>query len=195
MAKNAARATESGNIITPKGRMVYPAFFKPQLPPGEKDPEKARFQATLLIPADADISALEAKVNELVDENVPAGKRKTTKIKLPFLATEDSKSLAEYAEDYPHMIRCAAKFAPDVVTPQGDRTIKEDEEADWVYGGRWARFSVRPYWWSHKTGGMGVSFGLQNVQLLQDDDPIAGSRVRGTDEFSDASDDLDDLED
>lgn len=194
MSKNAATATNSENIITPRGRMVYPAFFKPQLPPGEKDPDKARFQATLLIPAGADLTVLEAAVEALVEENVPAGKRKTAKVKLPFLATEDSKSLSDHAEEYPTMIRCAAKFAPDVVTPKGDRTIKESEESDWVYGGRWARFSIRPYWWSHKTGGMGVSFGLQNVQLLKDDEPIAGSRVKGTDEFADASDDLDDLE-
>jgi hypothetical protein len=98
------------------------------------------------------------------------------------------------ADDFPWMLRCQAKFKPDVVTPKGDRTYTEDEEADEVYGGRWARFSVRPYWWKHATGGVGVSFGLQNVQMLDHDDPIAGARVKGTAEFEPAEGGLDDLD-
>jgi hypothetical protein len=178
---------KGGNIITPKGRMVYPSLFKPSLPPGEKDEDKARFNATLLIPADADYSALTNAVEKLIEENVPAAKRKS--VKRPFLNTADSNSLDDYAEEYPIMIRCAAKFAPDVVTPNAQRTFKEEEEADEVYGGRHARFSVRPYFWSHKTGGMGVSFGLQNAQMLDHGDAIAGGRVRGTSEFESAGED------
>lgn len=195
MSTKVAKVTPSGNIITPVGRIVYPSFFQPSLPPGEKDQSKARFQGTLMLPADADITALEKAVQEIVDENVPAGKRGKVKVKLPFLTTGDLKSLSDHADEYPVTIRCAAKFAPDVVTPKGDRTIKEDDADadDEVYGGRHGRFSVRPYWWTHKTGGQGVSLGLQNVQLMQHDEPIAGSRVHGTDEFTPAED-LDDLE-
>jgi hypothetical protein len=178
---------KGGNIITPKGRIVYPSLFRPSLPPGEKDEDKARFNATLLIPADADYKALQDAVEALIEENVPAAKRKS--VKRPFLNTSDSNSLEDYADEFPVMIRCAAKYAPDVVTPNAQRTYKEEEEADEVYGGRWARFSVRPYFWSHKTGGMGVSFGLQNAQMLDHGDAIAGGRVRGTSEFESASDD------
>lgn len=178
---------KGGNIITPKGRMVYPSLFRPSLPPGEKDDDKARFNATLLIPEDADIKALEDAVEALIEENVPAAKRKN--IKRPFLKTADSNSLEDYAEEFPVMIRCAAKYAPDVVSPNAQRTFKEEEEADEVYGGRWARFSVRPYFWNHKTGGMGVSFGLQNAQMLDHGDAIAGGRVRGTSEFESAGED------
>lgn len=194
-ALNTAKRLESGNIITPKGRMLYPALFKPVLPVNEKDEEKAKYQATLLIPAGSDIDAMKAAYKELVDENIPEAKRKTAKVKSPFLKTEDQERFAEMAEDFPYMIRCQAKFKPDVVTPKGDRTLGEEDEADEVYGGRWARLSVRPYFWTHPTGGKGVSFGLQNVQLLDHDDPIAGGRTRGTDEFEGVkSDDLDDLE-
>jgi hypothetical protein len=186
MTTNAA-FEKGGNIITPKGRMVYPSLFRPSLPPGEKDDEKARYNATLLIPKDADIKALEQAVEALIKENVPESKRKN--VKRPFLATKDSNSLEEYADDYPIMIRCAAKYAPDVVTPNAQRTFKEEEAADEVYGGRQARFSVRPYFWTHKTGGMGVSFGLQNAQMLEHDEAIAGGRVRGTSEFEGVGDD------
>lgn len=186
MTANAA-FEKGGNIITPKGRMVYPSLFRPTLPPGEKDDDKARYNATLLIPEDADIKALEDAVDALIEENVPANKRKN--VKRPFLRTETSNSLEDYAGEFPVMIRCAAKYAPDVVTPNAQRTYKEEEAADEVYGGRWARFSVRPYFWSHKTGGMGVSFGLQNAQMLDHDEAIAGGRVRGTSEFEGVGED------
>jgi hypothetical protein len=191
---NVARRLESGNIVTPKGRMLYPALFRPVLPVNEKDEEKAKYQVTLLIPAGADTDAMKAAYRELVAENIPEAKRKTTKVKSPFLETADQPRFADMAEDFPVMIRCQAKFKPDVVTPKGDRTISEDEEADEVYGGRWARLSVRPYFWKHPTGGCGVSFGLQNVQLLDHDEPIAGGRVKGVDEFEPADNGLEDLE-
>lgn len=193
-ALNIAKRLESGNFLTPRGRMLYPALYEPTLPKGETDKEKAKYQATLLIPVGADIDVMKAAYKELVEENVPETKRKTTKIKSPFLKTEDQPRFEDMAEEFPWMIRCQAKFKPDVVTPKGDRTVGEDEEADEVYGGRWARFSVRPYFWKHPTGGQGVSFGLQNVQLLDHDDPIAGGRVKGTDEFEPAEDGLGDLE-
>lgn len=193
MAKlNEAYETAKGNYYTPKGRIVYPDLFKPTLPPGEKDESKARFQATLLIPEAADIDVLRQAVEDVIAENVIEAKRK--KVKRPFLDVADSDSLGEFADEFPVMIRCASRYAPDVVTPNAQRTYKEDEAADEVYGGRWARFTVRVFFWEHKTGGLGVSLGLQNVQMLDHDDPIAGGRVRGTDEFDDAGDGVDDLE-
>lgn len=181
-ALNVAKRLESGNLLTPKGRMLYPHLFKPNLPQNEKDPEKARYQVTLLIPKGSDIAALRAAVEEVIDENVPAKARSTTKLKLPFLKTEDQPRFAELAEDYPLMLRLNAKYKPDVRTPRNDRSVTEAEEADEVYGGRWARVSCRPFFYD-TNGNKGVSFGLQNVQLLDHDDPLAGGRVRGEAEF------------
>lgn len=189
-----ARLLESGNLLTPKGRILYPSLYKPTLPKGEKDENKARFQISLLIPKGADISALENAINEAINDNVSEKVRKTTKVKKPILKTEDQPRFAEFAEDYPHMIRCAAKFKPDVVGPTL-KPVAEDDEADEVYSGRYARLSVRPFFYDHPTGGKGVSLGLQNVQLLDHADPIAGGRVRADAEFeSVSSDDISDLE-
>ena len=192
-ALNAAKLLESGNLLTPKGRMVYPSLFNPSLPRGETDKDKAKYQITLLIPKGSDITALKDAVKETMDENVSEKMRKTTKIKTPFLKTEDQPRFAEYAEDFPVLIRFNAKFKPDVVTPKGDRTVTEEEEADEVYSGRWARVSCRAFFYDHPTGGKGVSLGLQNVQLLDHDEPVAGGRVKGTAEFEPAGDD--DLDD
>jgi hypothetical protein len=183
MSLNTARRLESGNLMTPKGRMLYPALFKPQLPRGETDEKKAKYQVTLLLPKGSDIAALKAAENEAIEEKVTPKMRATTKIKSPFLKTADQPRFAEYADDYPVMLRFNATLRPDVVTPKGDRAVTEDEAADEVYSGRWARVTCRAFFYDHPTGGKGVSLGLQNVQLLDHADPMAGGRVRGTAEF------------
>lgn len=174
---------DNGNLITPKARMLYPNLFKAVLPRGETDQDKARFQISLLFPTTADLTLLKAAVQTVLEEHVTAKARQTTKIKLPFLKTEDQPRLADYAEEYPVLIRANARIKPDVINPAGNRELKEDEDADEVYGGRWCRVSIRPFWFDHPTGGKGVSFGLQNVQVLDHDEPMAGGRVRGLGEF------------
>lgn len=184
---------ESGNYRTPKGRILYPNLFKASLPKGETDQAKAKFGLSLLIPKGADMKAITEAVNEVLADNVTQKMRATTKVKMPFLKTEDQPRFAEFADDFPTMIRCGANYRPDVIGPT-NRAIKEEDEADEVYGGRWARISVRPYFWKHPTGGNGISLGLQNVQLLDHDDQIAGGRVRAESEFESVGDELDDLE-
>jgi len=183
-ALNAARQLPSGNLLTPKGRMVYPALFTPSMPRGETDKDKAAYQVTLLIPKGSDMTVIEKAIADCVEESVPAKARATTKIKKPILKTADQPRFAEFADDYPVMLRFnAKKMKPDVVTPKGDRNITADEEADEVYSGRWARVSCRAFFYDHPTGGKGVSLGLQNVQVLDHDEPIAGGKVKGTSEF------------
>jgi hypothetical protein len=134
-------------------------------------------------------------IEDLIVDNVPAAKRATTKVKRPLLATADQPRWAEYADDFPIFIRCsAAKYRPDVISPNSKDVIKEEQEADEVYFGRWARFSIRPYFWRHDTGGHGVSLGLQNVHLLDHDEPIAAGKVSGLSDFASANDGLGDLE-
>lgn len=189
---------ESGNVLTPKGRLVVykNSLFTPVLPRGETDESKARYQATLLFPSDASLSVLKQAVKSVLDEELTPEKQKSIKVKLPFLKVEDQGRLAELADEYPVMVRCNAQYKPDVVSPKGDRVFGEEEAPDEVYSGRWARMTVRAFWYDHPTGGKGVSFGLQNVQLLDHADAIAGGRVRGVDEFEPVGgDDLSDLED
>lgn len=191
MSLNKAVLLESGNIRTPRGRLLYPSLFKPRAMKGEP-PEKAKYQASLLIPKGSDISAMKAAVEAVLKENFSEQVRKASKIKLPFIKTEDQPRFAELAEDYPLMIRCNATYRPDVVGPTM-QTIHEEDEADEIYSGRWARLSVRPFAYN-RTDSKGVSFGLQNVQVLDHADPIAGGRVRAENEFESVEDGLADLE-
>lgn len=61
------------------------------------------------------------------------------------------------------------------------------------YSGAWFRASIRAYAWSHKTGGKGVSFALDNILKMKDDEPFT-SKVSAADDFADI-DPMDDDDD
>lgn len=196
----------SGNIKTPGCRMIYPHLFQPVLPRNETDEKKKKYQVTLLIPKDADISMLKDAVRQARDDKFSAQQQKTSKLRLPFIKTEDEPRFVELADEYPYMIRSNANvgMGPGVVDHMA-QAVSEDDAADEVYPGRWCRASLSAYAWDHPQGGKGVSLGLQNIQLLEHDDvlTIAGGKPRATDEFdaaeiddmgdAGADDDMDDL--
>lgn len=184
---NAAHFHEaSGHYITPRCRMVYPALLEKSLPKGETDPAKAKYQITLLFPKGADLAALVNAAEKTIADNISAEKRKTVRIKKPFIKTEEQPRFADLAEDYPVMVRASANYKPQVIRAD---TQPENDESN-IYGGRWCRVSLNPYWYDHPTGGKGVSFGLQNVQLLEHDDPIGGGHVKAEDQFEPVGDNL-----
>lgn len=195
MSMNKAVVTQSGNIRTPRGRILYPALFQPRARKGEP-PEKAKYQCSLLIPKGSDISALKSAVEAVLKENFSEKVRSTVKIKTPFLRTADQLRFAEYADDFPLMIRCnrhPTYGRPDVVGPTM-QSIREEDEADEVYGGRWGRLSVDAFHYDLPEN-KGVSLGLQNVQLLDHADPIAGGRVKAENDFEPVGDALNELDD
>lgn len=175
---NKGYVTKSGLIVTPKGRMLYPGLFVASLPKGETDKSKASFQNTLLFPKSADLTLLSKAVNDCIAEKWGAGPHKF-KIKKPFIKTEDQPRLVDYAADFPVMVRAGNKQKPATVFA----SLKGCENEEEVYGGRWASMSVNVYAWDHPTGGRGVSFGLNHVQLLDHDEPMGGGRVRVEDAF------------
>jgi hypothetical protein len=51
-----------------------------------------------------------------------------------------------------------------------------------VYSGAWYRAQVRAFAYEN-AGNKGVSFGLQNVQKLRDDDPLGSGRIPASKAF------------
>lgn len=173
-------------ILSAKVKLLYPSLFKPQLPQGEKDESKARYQVTLLVPKTADVSVFKNAVDTLIADKLTEKQRKETKLKKPFLKTEDQPKIVAMLEkagldpaDFPIIIRANAKFKPIVKAANMDDVTDEEQ----VYSGRWACVSLRPYWFDHPTGGKGVSAGLGNVQLLDHDDVLSGGRIDANKEF------------
>lgn len=199
--KKAVKSEKTGNIILPAARMVYASLFTATKPSrSETDPKRFQWALTALIPAGFDLSALEAEIQQLFKDNVPEAKRATTKWKNPILKTADQGTLALYADDFPITLRTnskafqkdgKARAAPEVIDAKGN-PVGSDKEADETYNGRWARVSIRPFWYPANDGLAGVSLGLQNVQLLWHDDPLAGGKAKASSDFEPV-DGLDDM--
>lgn len=167
---------KTGNLVSPKGRIAWPALFVPVAMKGEPA-DKAKYQITLLIPKDADFSVLKAAASEAAAEKFPKVKNG---IRSPFRKTEEKDNLAELAEDFPYYVTARSKDRPGVVGPNG----KPVDDPEQVYSGRWAKVSIQAFAYD-TAGNKGVSFGLQNVQLLDQDEPLAigGGRVSAEAEF------------
>lgn len=189
MNLNIAAATQDeGVYFTPKAKILWPELFEPVLPKGEIDKDKARYQLTLVFHKTADLKLIQEAVLAVAQEKL-GSKIKETKWRKPFLKVTQDDQPKVYSRlekagldpaDWPVMVRLASKIAPSVRA--ADRSKVDDETQ--VYEGRWARASVRPYFYDHPTGGKGVSLGLSNVQLLDNDDPLPrGGGGRGGDEF------------
>lgn len=69
---------------------------------------------------------------------------------------------------------------PGVVDDNVDPIMDMDE----IYSGAWYRASVRAYAWEHPTGGKGVSFSLDNLMKIKDDERFDGA-TSAEDDFAD----------
>lgn len=67
---------------------------------------------------------------------------------------------------------------PEVV----DQDVKDIIEQKRVYSGCYMRAKIHAYCWKHPTGGAGVSFTLDMLQLVRDGEPL-GSRIAAADAF------------
>ncbi len=72
-----------------------------------------------------------------------------------------------------------AEFDKPVVV---DQLVAPVTDKNLVYGGAYARAKIHAYAWSHKTGGNGVSFTLDMLQLVRDGEPF-GNRRNAADTF------------
>ena len=179
MTMNTCRVLASGNIMTCRGRLTFPALLKARPNPNNPQAEP-KFSTGLLIPATSDIAILKQKAEAAAREKW--GDKIQPKLRAPFLLAGEIEGAK--GKTYPDafdnwiLIRCNSTYGPDVIDGAGH---KVDEERE-IYSGRWARLSVRAFAYDY-SGNRGVSFGLQNVQLLEHDTPLGGSRARAEDEF------------
>ncbi|MEF2552016.1 ssDNA-binding protein [Aurantimonas sp. A2-1-M11] len=179
--KTAKFLDSTGTYMSPACRMMYASLFKKApTAKGQTDVTKFKFQITILIPADADISVLEEAAEATKQNKWTPAALKTKKVKLPILDTRDEPRLAEYAEDFPHMIRLKSNTRPGVKT-KAMADVNEADEPDEIYNGRWCRVTMQPF--AYEVESAGVSFGLGNVQLLDHADKIAGGAVAAESEF------------
>lgn len=180
--------SDTRKVITGKVRLNFPKLFRAEQINGEGDP---KFSTQILIPKTdkATIAALRA-AEEAAAEEGKAGVFKgkdLTAVSVIKDADEDGT-----AEDYPHTaghlymsVSAREDFRPQVV----DSGLNEILDQSQVYSGVYARVSLRSFPYTYGAKKRGVSFGLNNVQILGGGERLGGGTTAAQD--FDALDDED----
>ena len=172
-------------IIIGPGRMSFPALFEPAKnqdgTPGDK------YQVTLLLPPDFDTGPMVEALNAAAAEKWGNDKSKWPKTlrgpKLVIRDASEKEHLAGYEPGW-KFVALKTKNQPGIV----DAMKNEITDPREVYAGRWARVSARAYAYDNVLKGVG--FALQNVQLLQHDNPFGGGAGRAKDDFDELASEL-----
>lgn len=163
---------DTGEIFSPKLRLVWPNFLIAKA--NRKVPDsKPKFNCVGLIPKAANIDVIKTEIARAALEKHGA-KWKTIKLRMPLGKTEEEPKLAEFAAEFPFVLKPSANedFPPYVFGPDAKPFKGQPSE---IYGGRWAILVGNA--WGYDTGSSGVGWNLNRVQLLEHDEPIGGGRV------------------
>lgn len=170
----AAPADEKSYVIQ-EATLVYPHLFQPRVmkDSGNQTP---KYQTVVLIPEGYDMSGLHklalAAATKLFGSDaqrlIQAGV-----IKSPFRKQMEKAALGQigYSSD-PNAVylNVSSEQQPAVV----DHNVQPILDPSKVYGGVVANVQINAFAWNHPTGGKGISFGLQNVQVLRDGPKLGG---------------------
>jgi hypothetical protein len=153
-------------IVTEPCRLSFPALFEPK-PVSKSKPNDLKYQAAILIPKSVSlkpfVDCVKAAMKEMWGEQVKLPARSNP------IKSCDDKELSGY-EDGWHYINAKSGYAPGVV----DQRLQDIIDPDAIYPGCWCRFHLQAFAWDHPEGGRGVSFSLQSVQKVRDDDRLDG---------------------
>jgi hypothetical protein len=162
-------------VRTARGILSYPWLFAPR---------DGKWSTSLLFPASADISALNEAVELAAKEFFgPDYLKKYPKLKRPILKTAESPRIGADPEAFPVFIRTSTRAndgrpSPEVV----DHLMTPVEDSSEVYPGRWAMLSITVKGYD-TDGNKGVTCYLNNVQLLEHGDKLAGASRSAADDF------------
>lgn len=162
---------DNGNYRTCPVRLSFPNIFEMSKP--KKSGIAPCYGANLLFPTCADLKPLQDGVVAVLKEKCPdalaTDPRKKIKVKLPFLEQDEMLRYQGYTEGGRYIIATSKKNKPTVVDVRQQLVTDESR----VYPGVWAICTVRPFWYDVDVN-KGVSFGLQSLMLVADDDNLGG---------------------
>ncbi|WKV16946.1 hypothetical protein [Microcystis phage MJing1] len=167
------------------GRLSFPALLEPE----ENDQGKLKYGTTILLPPDYDTKPLLDELWRAWKEKFGQDPKKWPKgstVRTPDKVIRDASEkphLAGYEEGW-SFISARADNKPGVV----DAMVRPVTEKREVYPGRWAYITVNAYCYTKPT--TGVTFGLNNVQLLRDDTPFGGAAPKAETEFDTVAEEM-----
>ncbi len=169
-------------VITGRARLSYVTLFVPRASEDGGDP---KYSVAVLIPKSDKVTV--AKINAAVEAakqagaglwggKVPAG------LKTPLRDGDTERDGDEYKGHW--FLNASSKNKPGVV----DSNVQPVMDASEVYSGCYGRVSINFYPFNAK-GNRGVAAGLQNVQKLDDGEPLSGHSTPEND-FTSSNDDF-----
>lgn len=155
-------------VVTQPCRLAFPALYEPK--PRFTGNERLTYQATLLLPPDFDLTPLHealkaamlAKWNKV--EKLPADMN-------PIHPCANKEHLDGYLPGWKY-ISVHSDYQPAIV----DGRLQAITDPKMIYPGCWCRFHINAYAWVF-TGRKGVSFGLNGVQFVRDDERLDGRKA------------------
>lgn len=191
--------TETTRLITPKFRASYVFLFEPQQNKNEDGSIKKEYTVTAIFPKGTDLTPLkQAATNAIIAEFGTDQSKWPANLRSPFRkckerwTNEGGKQVIpggyEDGDATFMTFKAGEKYRPGVV----DAQVQDIIEPRVLYSGCYARASVEAFFYGKdpkKTrGNRGVSFGLRNIQKLEDGEPLGRSNAKPTDDFEPVAD-------
>ena len=169
------------NLVTPEFRAAFISVFRAtSMKNADGTTNKPKYSIRACFPPTAKLDALkkeaEAAAKDKWGDKIP----KT--LRSPFRTNEELENpIVGIGDDWIIMSFSANEDRrPGIVDAKLQDIIANDETE--VYSGAWYRAQVRAFAYEN-AGNKGVSFGLQNVQKLRDDDPLGSGRIPASKAF------------
>jgi len=158
------------NMLTPYFRAGFISVFKPSKPQGSAQDPKYSIRA--LFPPTTNLAEMKKAAETVAKEKW--GDKVPKALRSPFRRNEELENpVPGIGDDWIVMtFSASADKRPGIVDAKRNDIIDEIE----VYSGAWFRAQVRPFAYDNN-GNKGVSFGLQNVQKVKDDEPLGAGRT------------------
>jgi hypothetical protein len=183
MAKS--KNARSEKMKTPQFRVSFPHVFTPAK---SIDGGKEKYSIVMLFDKKSDLKEMKKEVSAIIKEQwgeMP--KNFQSPFKSGNEKYENNPEL--YAPYKDHTVITASSMSQPGIVDRRRQAIIDPSE---FYAGCYAHATVNAFTWEYM-GKKGVSFGLQNVQMLNDGEAFSG-KAKAEDDF-DAIDDVEDEED
>ena len=176
----------STKVITGKVRFSYVNIFNAR---AFQQGQDAKYSICLLIDKKdkATLSKIKAAIEAAIQEGISSkwGGKRPANLKLPLRDGD-----AERAEEAPEYAGCYFLNANSVQKPGVvDKDLNEILDPTEVYSGCYGRASVTFYPFN-SNGNKGIAVGLNNVQKLEDGEPLGAARASAEEDFADSRPDL-----
>ncbi len=163
-------------MTSAKARLSYPYLFVPQkaTEPGQKD----KYGTVLIFEKDVDTRPMREAAMRVAIARWPDAPNmfRTGKLRWPFRNDPETVKDKGYPEGSSFIGSNAGPNRPGVV----DANCQDVTDPDLAYAGRYVFATVTVKTWD-KRGNKGVSFFLNNVQLLEDGERLDGRRAAADD--------------